>query len=181
VVSHQILEGAVRQVLDTTAGVNVDEAAHVTDCEGNSSEVVARLTLGGGHGGTLVVNCSWAYGAIVAAGMLGMDGDGADETLTRDALDEAADQIGGLIRRNLEASSPRIMPPVPVVVSGKPATYISRGRAHLSPFPCRSKRDPLRYRSGHTARQANSSADRAGQRAETDGKGQAINENGADS
>ena len=125
--SHEIVERAAREVLETTAGLRVGHVTHSADADAATPEVLASLTLAGTLGGTLLVHCPWVPARRAAATMAGSatkeTGGGADDTTVRDALGELASQIAGTMKRKLEASDREVVLSVPVVVSGVPVSH----------------------------------------------------------
>src|SRR5262249_56055922 len=67
-VSHQIIEEAAREVLETTAAVKVLGAAHRGQPDGSFTGLMATISLSGTCGGTLVIYCRREPAVRIAAG-----------------------------------------------------------------------------------------------------------------
>jgi CheY-specific phosphatase CheX len=121
-ITHQTVEQAAREVIEISAGARVLRAKHSTDPDGEFAELVGTISMLGPMGGTLVAYCSWAEAVALASGMLGATTEPDRETV-QDALGEIINQIGGTIKRRIEADGSEILLSPPVVVSGSPLSH----------------------------------------------------------
>ncbi|MFN8545605.1 MAG: chemotaxis protein CheX [Candidatus Binatia bacterium] len=104
-VSPEVVEQSVREVLETAAGSPVVSAA-VCGPDGQRFEgVVGMVGFSGGRTGTLVVYCEPGVATQIASGMLGMSPEEVDPGLLADAIGELVNQIGGTLKRRLAATS----------------------------------------------------------------------------
>lgn len=129
-ISREVMEHAAREVLKTSAGVEIVTVEPAAEPADPVLGLIATLSLNGARGGTLLISCGRPEAGRLAAGMLG--GAEPDEDTVRDALGELANQIGGTIKRKLTASGRGITLSVPVVVAGS-----------LLAHRVKSKADPL--------------------------------------
>jgi CheY-specific phosphatase CheX len=124
VTSVENLQKAVREVLETTVGIEVLGGKVAKVPETNFSGVVVTLTLTGSRGGTLVIYASQPVASAVTATMMGMDGETPDFDVIQDALGEVVNQIAGTIKRSLGATGSEMLLSVPIVVAGNPLAQV---------------------------------------------------------
>lgn len=125
---QETLEAAARQVITTTAGLEINDIVSPTTPEPDFDGFVATISLVGSKGGTLVVYCHPPTARGLAAGMLGQETD-LDEATVRDALGELVNQIAGTIKRLVGANGREIMLTVPLVVAGSPLSHYVKSAA----------------------------------------------------
>jgi CheY-specific phosphatase CheX len=127
-ISHDSVERAAREVLETSAGSKVVAVTHHDEADGDFAELIGTLSLLGKMGGTLVVHCAWPQAVQLASGMLGGDPD-PDREMVHDALGEMVNQIGGTIKRHAQANDSDLLLSPPVVVSGSPLRHCVKSSA----------------------------------------------------
>ena len=127
--SYEMVELSAREVLETTAGVSIDVVDRTARPDGDFEGLIATISLAGARGGTLVVYCHPRLAAQMAAGMLGMETSEVTDDTLRDALGELINQIGGTVKRRLQASGAEMMLSVPVVVGGPALSHKVRSTA----------------------------------------------------
>lgn len=127
-ISHDSVERAAREVLETSAGSRVLSAQQKNEADGDFAELVGTLSLLGKLGGTLVVHCAWPQAVALASGMLGGDPD-PDREMVHDALGEMVNQIGGTIKRHAAANDADLLLSPPVVISGSPLRHCVKSSA----------------------------------------------------
>lgn len=119
-ITNQVIERAVREVLETTAMAPVNRVHPGGGIDADYSGIVAMLGLGGGgNAGTLLLFCQWAVASSLAARMMGMGADEIDGEMVQDAMGELLNQIGGTVKRQVRGDGDLILS-VPSVVSGEP-------------------------------------------------------------
>lgn len=128
-ITHDTVEQAAREVLETTARLKVRAARHSSEADGEFAELVGTLSLLGSLGGTLVVYCTWPRAVEIADGMLGTDGEEHDAETVRDAVGEMVNQIGGTIKRAVAALGTEMLLSPPLVVSGSPLSHCVKSSA----------------------------------------------------
>jgi CheY-specific phosphatase CheX len=121
-ISHQVVEQAAREVLETSACAKVLGAKHSSDADGNFAELIGTISMLGSMGGTLVLCCSWLQAVEITTGMLG-GGPEPDRETVHDALGEMVNQIGGTIKRKIAATGSELLLSPPVVISGSPLKH----------------------------------------------------------
>lgn len=127
-ISHDSVERAAREVLETSAGTRIIGAQQTSEADGDLAELVGTLSMLGKMGGTLVVHCAWPQAVALASGMLGGDPD-PDREMVHDALGEMVNQIGGTIKRHAAANDSDLLLSPPVVVSGSPLRHCVKSSA----------------------------------------------------
>jgi len=127
VITPQTVERAAREVLEISACLKVLGAKHSAQADGDFAELIGTISMLGPMGGTLVAYCSWEEGVALANGMLG--GTDPDRDTVQDALGEILNQIGGSIKRSIEADGSQILLSPPVVVSGSPLSHCVKSSA----------------------------------------------------
>ena len=121
-ISHDTVEQATREVLETSALTKVKSAKHHNEADRDHSELVGTLSLLGKLGGTLVVYCAWPQAVSLATNMLG-GGPEPDRETVHDAMGEVVNQIGGTIKRSIGADGSELLLSPPLVVSGSPLSH----------------------------------------------------------
>ena len=128
-ISPDVLERAVRTVLETSGAVKIISATQTNDTDGTFTELIGTLSLIGDKGGTLVLYCAWPQAARLAAGMLGDVETEPEAETVRDAIGEVVNQIGGTIKRYVGANGSDMTLSPPVVISGSPLSHCVRSSA----------------------------------------------------
>jgi CheY-specific phosphatase CheX len=121
-ISHETVEKATREVLETSASTRVHGAKHHNEADRNFAELVGSLSLLGKLGGTLVIYCAWPQAVSLTTNMLG-GGPEPDRETVHDAMGEVVNQIGGTIKRSIGADGTEILLSPPLVVSGSPLEH----------------------------------------------------------